>query len=263
MGRTEFVGVDWAGCSWFSVGFAGNDEYEVRAFVEFEDLLTYYQAARLILVDIPIGLPPGPERRECDAAARNLVPNRRSSVFTTPTRHTVDHSRSDPDDTDGIRNAELRHTQGAEGGPRSLSSQTIGIMRQIAKVDDVLLAPNRPPVPKVREVHPEVLFRALNVAQPGTEMQHPKKTKGRINDDGINERDTVLTALEPRTAAIRQAARQRYAKTCVGDDDILDALAAAITAYRGHNNLQQVPGSGALDACGLTMEMVYWIPPNT
>ena len=37
MGRTEFVGVDWAGCGWFSVGFAGNGEYTVRAFAEFEE----------------------------------------------------------------------------------------------------------------------------------------------------------------------------------------------------------------------------------
>ena len=256
MGTTEFVGVDWAGCGWFSVGFVGDVEYTVRAFVEFEDLLTYYQGARLILVDIPIGLPPGPERRECDAGARSFVGNRRSSVFTTPTRRTIAYSRQHPDDTAGIKCAELRHTAGSRDGPRSLSSQTIGIMRQIANVDDVLLAPNRPHVPQVREVHPEVLFRAMK----GAELRHPKKIDSKINDIGIEERVTILTKLEPRTTAIREAARQKYSKKQVGDDDILDALAAAITAYRGHNNLQEVHGSGARDAHGLTMEMVYWMP---
>lgn len=259
MGEAEFVGVDWAGCGWFSVGFAGKGEYTVRAF---EDLLTYYQTARLILVDIPIGLPPGPESRRCDVGARGLVPNRRSSVFTTPTRHAVDYFRQNPDDDDGMKDAELRHTQRAERGPRSLSPYTIGIMRQIAQVDDALLTPNRPPVPQVREIHPEVLFWALNGAQPGREMQYPKKKNGRINDNGIDERLRYLRALEPQTDAIREAARRRYARKHVDDDDIIDALAAAITAYQGHDNLQQVPGSGALDAHGLNMEMVYWIPPN-
>jgi predicted RNase H-like nuclease len=262
MGRTEFVGVDWASCGWFSVGFTGNGEYTVRAFVEFEDLLTYYQAARLILVDIPIGLPPGPESRECDAAARDAVGTRHSCVFTTPTQHTVDYSRQHPDDANGIKRVELCHTQGSEKEARSVNSQTLSIMRQIANVDEVLLARNRPPVPQVREVHPEVLFWALNGAQPGTEMQHPKKNKSEsIIALGVEERVAVLLALEPRTNAIREAARQRYTKGRVGDDDILDALAAAITAYLGHRNLQTLPAAPPVNAAGLTMEMVYWTPP--
>ena len=48
----------------------------------------------------------------------------------------------------------------------------------------------------------------------------------------------------------------------VGKDDVLDALVAAVTAYRGYDDLKQVPGSGDEDKKGLTMEIVYWNPPK-
>lgn len=69
---------------------------EFKVFAEFGQLLDYYQAADLILVDIPIGLPECPERRSCDGEARRKLGRPRgSSVFTTPTRQTVQLS-ADP-----------------------------------------------------------------------------------------------------------------------------------------------------------------------
>ena len=58
MTQSEFVGVDACPCGWFSVGFSSNGDYELKAFFLFGDLLDYYQVAKLILVDMPIGLPP-------------------------------------------------------------------------------------------------------------------------------------------------------------------------------------------------------------
>jgi len=52
----------------------------------FAELLTRLTDAQVIAVDIPIGLPEGPEPRAADVEARGLLGSRRSSVFTTPPR---------------------------------------------------------------------------------------------------------------------------------------------------------------------------------
>ena len=43
-------------------------------------------------------------------------------------------------------------------------------------------------------------------------------------------------------------------------DDILDALAAAVTALLGNDHLVSIPDEAETDSCGLPMEMVYYIP---
>ena len=92
MAMIEFVGVDGCPAGWFSVGFERNGGYEVNVFASFGELLDHYSDAGLVLVDIPIGLPEGPERRECDSLARKLLGRRGSSVFPSPTRQTVEHA---------------------------------------------------------------------------------------------------------------------------------------------------------------------------
>ena len=93
MTKSEFVGVDGCRSGWFSVGFDGSGCYELKVFPAFSELLAYYCDAKLILVDIPIGLPMGPEKTSKVRQAR-LVRNywitRRSSVFSAPTRQTVE-----------------------------------------------------------------------------------------------------------------------------------------------------------------------------
>ena len=81
MTKSEFVGVDGCRSGWFSVGFDGNGCYELKVFPAFSELLAYYCDAKLVLVDIPIGLPMGPGGRDCDSKARKILEDRRSSVF--------------------------------------------------------------------------------------------------------------------------------------------------------------------------------------
>ena len=59
MAQSEFVGVDGCHGGWFSVGFDHHGDYEVKVSETLRDLLVHYGGARLILVDIPIGLPEG------------------------------------------------------------------------------------------------------------------------------------------------------------------------------------------------------------
>ena len=77
MTRSEFVGVDGCRGGWFSAGFDRTGGFETKVFCSFRKLLDYYRDARLVLVDIPIGLPDGKGGRDADRCARrNLEASR-------------------------------------------------------------------------------------------------------------------------------------------------------------------------------------------
>ena len=98
MPKSEFIGVDGCSSGWFSVGFDSFGGYELKVFPAFSELVDYYRNAKLVLIDIPIGLPEGSGGRECDAKARKVLGDRRSSVFSAPTRQTVQKVAETPDD---------------------------------------------------------------------------------------------------------------------------------------------------------------------
>ncbi len=245
MSKSKFVGVDGCPHGWFSVGLDNCDGYEVRAFNTFDELLAHYAEARLVLVDIPIGLPQGGEGRDCDPEARQLLGwPRMSSVFPTPTRPTVMQAAAAPNDYRGAAEIEYRFA-----GKR-ISKQGFAIAPKIAEVDTVLLDRGVSATPPVREVHPEVCFWALNHRQP---MRSKKKTR-----DGEDERLRVLQGIEPRTQEIYDCAFGKYLRRQVARDDILDALAAAVTAKLGWpDNLRTLPECPSTDDSCLPMEMVY------
>ena len=85
MSKSKFVGVDGCPAGWFSVGLDDGPGYEVKAFKTFPELLAHYREARLVLVDIPIGLPQGEEGRDCDPEARQLLgwPRRSKCLLNT------------------------------------------------------------------------------------------------------------------------------------------------------------------------------------
>ena len=260
MATIEYVGVDGCPCGWFSVGFSATGEYELRAFLEFRDLLTHFRRARLILVDIPIGLMAGDEsrgQRPCDTEARRrLTRTRRSSVFRPPARETVQLLAGNP----GTSDQDLQDIE-HETSQKLLSSQALGIIHQIADVHVALRDSENEDGPDVREIHPELCFWALGGENPAA---HSKK-----EEEGIQERLRLLQNAENRSADIFREARRRFFRRPVREHDILDALAAAVTAYayrdRAHDDLQRLPENDAqalLTRDGIPMEMVYWIPGN-
>ena len=180
MANSEFVGVDGCRLGWFSVGLKGKGDFEVEAFRTFDELLTYYVAAKLILVDVPIGLPEDGQRRECDGQARmHLGSPRSSSVFTTPTRQTVQLVANGCDYADASAN-EFQITR------RRITKQTFAICPKIAEVDEVLLAKGDEDISRVKEVHPEICFWALKSGNP---TDHSKKARALA---GIEERKNIL-----------------------------------------------------------------------
>ena len=248
MVKSEFVGVDGCPAGWFSVGLSNNGKPEFSMFRKFEKLLDHYQDAKLILVDIPIGLPTGKKPRDCDADARKKLGRRHVTVFTTPTRTTVESvGTSKRLNYETAKRTELKSTS----GKRKISKQAYAIIPKIAEVDEAIRARGKARL-AVREVHPEICFWALAGRKP--------VLTGKKSRRGVDERKKALETAMPGAGAIYDNSCRKFARKDVARDDILDALVAAITAYRGHHQLKTLPVTPARDEQGFAMEMVYWIP---
>ncbi len=248
MAPMRFVGVDGCKGGWFSVGLDQNG-YDFGIFREFVELLYHYKDAKPILVDIPIGLPEGNCGRKCDSEAwRKLGYPRQLSVFPTPTRRTA-YVAAEP-----LKNIELAGDIEHQISGKGLSPLSFAIAPKITEVDKALLSSDRKAKLKVREVHPELCFWGLNGGQP---MQSKKKDRG-----GEEERLRVLRRILPPADVddVYNGACSKFYGKNVAKEDILDALAAAVTACKGYGHLQTVPDDPPKDSKGLPMEMVYWRP---
>ena len=86
-----YVGVDACKAGWFAVVLQEENKWEFGVFPDISVLWNQYRQARLILIDIPIGLvDSGIHERICDKEARTLLgPPRSSSVFPVPSRPAV------------------------------------------------------------------------------------------------------------------------------------------------------------------------------
>ncbi len=234
------VGVDGCKAGWVAISLAPDFHGEVRVFPHFFALWEAFRQAASILVDIPIGLlDRGPGERRCDLEARKLLGwPRRSSVFRVPCRPAVYAATYD----EAIRtNEELTGTR--------IFRATWNIVPKIRELDE-LLASVAGARQVVREVHPELCFWAL---QGGRPLGHSKKTA-----PGGAERFRVLASLCP-SAPDMLAAFEPFRRHRVARDDLLDALAAAVTAYYGIEGLSVLPATPEADAHGLPMEMVFWL----
>jgi len=233
-----YVGVDGCKAGWFAVMLTADGDWGVEVFADVLGLWRKYSSASVILIDIPIGLRErGHEERKCDKKARELLgPPRASSVFPAPCRSAI-HARSYREAGD----INERMTG------RRLSLQTWSIVPKIREVDELLFK-DEAARSRVREIHPEICFRAFA----GHSMEHSKKrAEGRL------ERTRVLQSIYAGTPGILEHARSAYRRKEVATDDILDALLAAVTAMLGGQRLVSIPEAPEFDARGVRMEMVY------
>jgi predicted RNase H-like nuclease len=173
------------------------------ALVEASRPVTGPDGTPTIAVDIPMGLPDsGP--READRLARRALPGRASSVFSTLVRRAYE-----AESYAAARAVSLELTG------RSASAQAHALGRKILEVDAWARAH---PAVRVVEVHPEVCFAALNGSVP---IPSRKKTLA-----GMTARRAALEAGGMAVPDLPSTLRG------VGDDDLLDACAAAWTARR-------------------------------
>jgi predicted RNase H-like nuclease len=149
-------------------------------FSELEDV-------EIIAIDVPIGFGP----RAADVEAKKYLKGAASTVFSTPTRAVLETA-----------------FQAGLG----VSAQAHAIGPRVIHVTD--LAKKEP---RLREVHPEVSFRAMNDGKP---LGHRKKSAG-----GAIERINLFELHGMELGDLGRAAAAPL-------DDVLDAGAAAWSAHR-------------------------------
>jgi len=235
----DFYGIDGCPAGWFFVSFDHQGQYQFGVLERFCDIGLFAKHAKLILVDIPIGLvSSGNTGRMCDIAARKAIKPRGSSVFPAPARAALrEHSYHKGSEANFL----------ATG--KKLSAQTWGIVPKIREVDDYLRSQNFQG--KVREMHPELAFWALNGRKP---LQFGKKKA-----EGAEERLDILTRFFPLARQCYEEAIDTYKRKDVARDDILDAMVGAVTA-RHFPKIETLPESPPRDEKGLAMEIVYALP---
>lgn len=245
-GNFPYWGIDGCKPGWLCIGLSREGGH--CAFIA-KDIRCAHQVmkgrkAKIALIDIPVGLSGGEEERKCDKCARQFIGKRRNSVFKVPCRQAIDEYKKCAD-----KEAGKNKSRQITGGP--LSEQTWAIAPKIAEVDSFLQCSvqNNNPKFKLRETHPEVCFRALK----GAELGYNKKKPG-----GKKERMKILANHLPGAEKIRSEIKGCL-KGGVADDDILDAMVAAVTAKIGFPRYETLPLSEnpPKDSCGLPMEMVF------
>ena len=231
-----FVGVNGCKAGWLAVALTNAGYVSHRVAAEFAEIAQAYTPA-LILVDIPIGLrDEGETERLCDTAARKVLGRpRASSVFPAPCRSAMAEGDYP------AASAENRRKTG-----RRLSQQSWAIVPRIRQVDEYLRR-HSGDGPVVREVHPEVCFWGLA----GVPMQHPKH-----RPDGQAERLKELAGVFGQVEPVVREIAQAHPRAVLADDDVLDALVAAVTGLVGGDNLMTLPQLPERDSHGLRMEMV-------
>lgn len=188
-------------------------------------------AARLVAVDMPVGLAEaGP--RACDKAARALLPaGRKSSVFPPPRRYML-ACGSWP-----AANAEGRRRENV-----GLGRQSWNITNKIAELDAALAPADQA---WLREAHPELVFHHLNGWRP-----LPRKRGA----EGRRRRLALLAAAGARGLARLLQGRPGG----VRPDDVLDAAACALAARRMlAGEAACLPAAPPRDRRGLRMEIWY------
>jgi len=241
-GTMFFVGADVSRGRWLTVKLSEGGSWGLNLFQNIGEMWDTYNTARLILLDVPIGLrDEGDIERLCDKEARKRLSDRRSSVFRAPCRGTLDA---------GNYEDAKRVNQSRTG--KSLSIQSWGIIPKIREVDkflnDNIIARSR-----IKEIHPEICFWALNG---GESMKSNKK-----EEEGFLERIRVLRRFCSHTDNIFEFATQEY-RGEVANHDILDAIVAAVTAFLVRWRLLTLPEKPEVDSKGLPMEMVYYLHPS-
>jgi predicted RNase H-like nuclease len=199
----------------------------------FKEVLSKTSNCELVCVDIPIGLSDGVKPRECDLAARKVLRRpKASSVFPAPIRQCLSAK-------DYKKACEISFKHSC----KKLSWQNFYILDNIHQVDDLMM-----PVlqERVREIHPEVSFWALNAKKP---MQHKKRR--------LVGRKERMKLLAPIFSGLEQIVAETRKPKEVEPDDILDALVAAWTAGQTViGKAGTLPQNPEFDSKGLRMEIL-------
>ena len=226
---TVCAGVDGCKGGWIAVWRgSGDSEPQAAVFADFLTLVEAFPPAAVIAVDMPIGLPDfvheggrGPER-----AVRQCLGNRKSSVFSMPSRAAVYAECGALENQAEVIAAHKRAGDKAFATSfpsRRISIQAFMLFPKIREID-ALLRNRTDEAERIYESHPEFAFAVLNSGAP---MELPKKIKGKINPAGMDERRSLLVR-RGIPASFLAANTPKGAAA----DDFLDACAMLLIAER-------------------------------
>ncbi|TXT66480.1 MAG: hypothetical protein BAJALOKI1v1_290002 [Promethearchaeota archaeon] len=234
-----YLGVDACSGGWISVIHSKKQSWKAKIFKNISALWNEYYSANIILIDIPIGLRNNSGKaRLCDAAARKyLTRTRSSSIFPTPCRKAL--QATSYDDANKIN----KQVTG-----KGLSKQTYNIIPKIKEID-YLLSKKPHAADIFIESHPEVCFTELNHGSP---MNHYKKTTR-----GIQERIKLLKMISNWNIEPIKYVEQKFTKSELAIDDLLDAWILAISASFGKKQLKFLPKNYERDEKELPMRIAY------
>ena len=206
------AGVDGCRAGWVVV-LSDGARADVSVARDFSGVLDVTRAARVVGVDMPIGLLDAAAQggRECDRHARRLLGRGRAcSVFSPPVRCALRRP---------TYRAALAANRASSAARLGISIECFFLFPRLREVDEALSA-DETLARRVREIHPELSFRALAGGPVG--IVEPKRSPR-----GLSRRVALLRRVFPRVA---HALRARV--TGVAADDVLDAHAVAWSAAR-------------------------------
>lgn len=221
-----FVGLDGFRRGWVAVRLHKDGARDIAFLSELRGILAWRFARAMI--DMPIGLPDA-GNRGCDEAAQALLGPHRSRVFLGARRWILDHA------TQADANAHAR-----AAGQAGVSAQLFCLRAKMREADLVAREVGQR---RLRETHPELVFRRLNrdLALPAKKTAEGHALRRRLLEkDGFRELDAWLA---------------RRFGTGAKPDDILDACACALAA---RDSKDRVPTRAPrVDALGLRMEIHF------
>lgn len=223
------IGIDGCPGGWAAVVIEGStDESAVVALQSFvyPDIASLWAGLRpdaardRVWIDMPIGLAEGAdgirnrlEDRHCDRDCRTLLPKwRKSSVFPVPARQAL--RAEDPSAAN----------EAAIG--RRLSRQSLNILPKIREVDDFVyerLENGCPAAGLPQESHPELAFLRLNAGE--------APRSGKKEAEGRRQRIDILVRAGMAPEELERLL-QRFPRKQAAPDDLLDAAALALGAWR-------------------------------
>lgn len=230
----NYIGIDGCRMGWFYFRLTDSDKWSFGVLNNIAEVESTFKPNDKILIDIPIGLRHSEDKeRLCDLESRKILKKRGSSVFPAPSRlalqsdNYVDASRVN-----------------LENLGRRLTKQSWAIMRKIKEVDDFVRSE---PDIKLREMHPECTYWALNSKKP---LSFKKKSR-----DGLIERLLILKKFFTMTDKVYIESMNSFLRKEVAKDDILDALTGAVS-LKFSKKLITLPAIPERDAEGIKMQIV-------
>jgi predicted RNase H-like nuclease len=228
-------GIDGCKSGWvLALRRLGDSAVTLRLLPKIADALGLSENPAILAVDMPIGLPDiaAPGGRDCERAARKLLPGKSSSVFSIPCRATLEATTY-----------KQALTLNRHGNGVGLSQQAFHLIPKLRELDKVITPELQP---RLVEAHPELAFALMNDGRPV--LSRKRKPDGRIERLDLLRR----AGLEIHESMLTDRPRG------VGIDDALDAIALTRTAERlSRGEAVRLPGQVQCDARGLRMEICY------